>query len=140
PRELEVQVDAHLRTRPSAQPLDRLACPARGRRAVERPRNRLEQRRFAGAVGTDDAGNAEVEVDPRVDVLPEVAEVELIELHQPSTITAGATATAFASSMYATARAISVSRSMSASIARQRSFSATMSLRSTRWPPAAPLA
>src|SRR5262245_66484184 len=97
--ELEIEIDAYLGARAGAEPLDGLARSARRRHAVERPRDGLEQRRFARAVRADDSRDARVEVDAGVDVLPEVREVKMIEAHQvASTIAAGTNGTALASS------------------------------------------
>ena len=128
--QLEVELDFHRRARRRAIGADRLARAARGRHAVQRPRNALEDRRLAGAVRADDAGDAGVELDPRVDVLAEVAEPDAVDPHQASASTDGVAAAAVcASSRYFNPRPTKPSRSMSASSGRARSFSTTMSRR-----------
>src|SRR5579864_5643121 len=78
---LEVELHPYGGTRARTIPPDRLARAAGRGRSIERPRNRLENGRFAGAVRADDAGQAGVELDERVGVLPKVAQAEGVEAH-----------------------------------------------------------
>src|SRR3954470_7178285 len=79
--EFEVQLDTDLRPRAGAIEANRVAGAARRGRSVQRPRNSLENRGFAGPVRADDAREAGIEDDPRVRVLPEVAEAQRVQMH-----------------------------------------------------------
>src|SRR4051812_17540445 len=102
-RQLEVELDAGRSVALRVIGSNRVALATRRRHAVQRPCDRLEQRRFSGTVRTDDARDPRIEVDAGVHVLPEVAELKSIEAHQVSISAAGATWTTVASSMYRTA-------------------------------------
>ena len=80
------QAEVHLHFDPVARggpaAADRIAAaPGRGH-AVHRPRDRLEDRGLPRAVGPDDPGEAHTELQLGVLVLPEVAEVQPVDLHQ----------------------------------------------------------
>ena len=74
--ELEVELDLHRCAGLRAIRANRIARSARRRHAVQRPRDRLEHRRLAGAVRPDDARDPRLEIDSGVDVLPEIAEMQ----------------------------------------------------------------
>ncbi len=76
---------------------DAIAASPDSRRAVYRPRDCLEQRRLAGAVGADDPGEPGTEGQMRVGVLPEVAQREFGEPHARSTGAPASAATSAAS-------------------------------------------
>src|ERR1700682_1136961 len=79
--ELEIQLhfDGSAGTR--THETDRIAIAANRLISVERPGDRFENGRLAGAIGADYAGKTGVEVDLGPDVLPEVGEAETIESH-----------------------------------------------------------
>ena len=89
PAELEIELHAHRRARRGAREPDGLLAAAGGIATVKRPRDRLEDRRLPRPVRTDDPREAKVELDGRVDVLPEVDHPEGVELH-PSSSAPGA--------------------------------------------------
>jgi hypothetical protein len=72
--ERELELDAHRRARFRAQIADGIFIAARRRIAVDRPRDPLQQRRLAGAVGTDDTGDAVAEHNFGIRVLAEIDE------------------------------------------------------------------
>ncbi len=65
-----------------ADPPDRILVPARRLRAVQRPRDRLEDRGLPGPVGADDPCDAGAELELGVGVLPEVHQAQPVQLHQ----------------------------------------------------------
>ena len=81
PREVEVELHPHRRSRRRPVEPQRLVAAARRVAAVERPRDRLEDRRLAGTVGPDDAGEPGVELDVRLGMLTEVRESQPREFH-----------------------------------------------------------
>ena len=81
PGEFEVELHPHRRTRSGTMEAQRLVAAACGVAAVERPRDRFEDRRLARTIGPDDAGEAEVELDLGLGVLPEVEELQSRESH-----------------------------------------------------------
>src|SRR5437773_2812058 len=127
----ELELDAHGRARLRAQVANRFLVTPGGEIAVDRPGNRLEQRRLAGAVGPDDPGDAVAEHDLRVGVLPEVDEAEALQLH------AGLSALA-ADSRYSTPSFTNVSRFSSASSGRPPRNSRNSSVRLRRRAPPPP--
>src|SRR5438128_3928273 len=80
----EPELEVHLDPRPAlrAQPADRVLVPAHRLRAVQRPGDRLEDRRLPGAVRPDDPRDPRTELELGIGVLPEVHEAEAQQLHQ----------------------------------------------------------
>src|SRR3982751_3407888 len=78
---LEVELHAHWRAPSRAREADGVTRAARRGVAVQRPGDRLEQRRLPGPVGADDAGKARVERDDGVRVLAEVLRLDAVESH-----------------------------------------------------------
>src|SRR5215207_248964 len=81
--QLEVELHLHARVRPRTQGTQRLLLATRRVLPIQRPGDRLEQRRLARAVRTDDPRQPGVERDERVAVLAEVREPEAVEAHLP---------------------------------------------------------
>ncbi len=122
--ELELELDFHRRAGHGAVRANGVARSAGRGVAVQRPRDGLENRRFAGAVGADDAREPHVEVDARLDVLPEIPEMQAVEPHQASIEHGGRRDVhrlRFVE-IARCARATSAPRSMSASSGRARGF------------------
>ena len=82
--EFELQFCAKRGARWCPVELDRLARTTRHRIAVQRPRDAFENRRLAGAVGADDAGESVLKFDQRVDVLTKVLQAQRAQLHGAS--------------------------------------------------------
>src|SRR3954447_15552995 len=80
-RELEVELHAHRRAWRRARESNGVARTASRGIAVQRPRDGFEQRRLAGAVRADDAGEARLERDDGVRVLAEILELKPVESH-----------------------------------------------------------
>src|SRR6478672_8054553 len=79
--EHEIELDFDRRARAGAHEANRVAVAANRLVAVKRPGNRLEDRRFAGAVGPDDPGETGLEMNFRLDVLAEIGEPETVQPH-----------------------------------------------------------
>src|SRR4051812_44305799 len=88
--ELEVELHLDACTSRGTQRANGFLLSARCFLAVQCPSNRLENGRLAGAIRADDAREAGVELDERVDVLPEVRQPQAIESHYSSAPAAGA--------------------------------------------------
>src|SRR4029077_6696074 len=111
--ESELELDTNRRARFRAQVADRVFVAARGGIAVNRPGDRLQQRRLAGAVGPDDAGDAVAEDDLGVGMLAEVHKPQPVQLHPvPPPVSLSARA---AVSRYSTPSFTNVARFSSAS-------------------------
>ena len=82
---LEDQLDFHRRARFRARVPNAFTCAARRRLAVQGPRDRLEQRRFARPIRPDDARQAVLEGELRVDMLTKVLQLQRDKTHQSST-------------------------------------------------------
>ena len=82
--ELEFQFRADRCTWRGTVELDRLSRAARDRVAVQRPGNAFQNRRLARTVRPDDAGETILELDQRVDMLPEVLQPECAQSHGAS--------------------------------------------------------
>src|ERR1041385_1204531 len=108
---------------------DRVLVATHGDIAVDRPRDRLEQRRLARAIGADDARDAVAECELGIGVLAEVDEPQALELH------ALAPSGCPADSRYSTPSLTNVSRLSSASSGRRPRNSRTVSLRDCLRPP-----
>ncbi len=80
----EVELHLHARAALRAEPADRVLVAADRLRAIDRPGDRLEQRRLPGAVGPEDSGDAGPEFELGVGMLPEVDEAEPVQFHQGS--------------------------------------------------------
>ena len=74
----EIKLDFDRGARTGAHEADGVAIAADRLIAVERPGDRFENRRLAGAVGPDDSGEAALETYLRLRVLTEVGEPETI--------------------------------------------------------------
>src|SRR5204862_58382 len=110
----------------------RVLVAARGGIAVHRPGDRFEQRGLAGAVWSDDAGDAVAEHDLGVGMLAEVGEPQALQLHA---VPLSALA---ALSRYSTPSFTNVSRFNSASSGRRPRKSRTVSVRVWRRVPLDP--
>src|SRR5262249_52960379 len=80
--EVQLHLDPGARRRRAAP--DRVTVAARGGGAVHRPGDGLEQGGLAGTVRADHAGEAGLELERGIGVLPEVDEAKAIDLHQAS--------------------------------------------------------
>src|SRR5260370_38196388 len=67
-----------------AEAADRVLVAAHGWRAVDGPRDRLQEGRFPRPVGPEDPREPGPELELGVRVLAEVHEAEPVQLHQPS--------------------------------------------------------
>src|SRR6266566_1528292 len=125
--EPEFQLHAHRRARLGAQVADRVFVAARRRIAVDDPRDRLEQRCLARAVGADDPGDAVTKHDFGIGVLAEIDEPQPLQLHGEG---------GSAVSRYSTPTFTNVSRFSSASSGRRPRKSRTVSVSVWRLAPA----
>src|SRR2546430_11936605 len=102
-----------------AEPADRVLVSTHRLHAVQRPGDRLEDRRLAGAVRPDDPRDPRTELELGIGVLPEVDEAEPQQLHQlppsPSTATSPSRPTC---ATYSTPSRTNSARSKSASSGR----------------------
>src|SRR3989475_10629525 len=131
--DLEAELEVHLDARPTlrAEPADRVLVPAHRLHAVQRPGDRLEDRRLAGAVRPDDPRDPGTELELGIGVLAEVHEAEPQQLHQvppPSSPSRPTCAT------YSTPSRTNSARSKSASSGRCSRNSWTVSGRVCRCP------
>src|SRR5207244_967728 len=80
----ESELEVHLDARPTlrAEPADRVLVSTHRLHAVQRPGDRLEDRRLAGAVRPDDPRDPGTELELGIGVLAEVHEAEPQQLHQ----------------------------------------------------------
>src|SRR6266702_3200926 len=88
--QLEIELDFDWGTRSRSHEADGLTISTNRWVPVQRPGDRLENRGFAGAVGSDDSGQTRSELDLRLRVLTEVGELDAIQSQAaPSTSSAG---------------------------------------------------
>ena len=87
--ELEIELDFYRRARSGTDEANRIAVAANRRNAVQRPRDRFQNRRLAGAVGADDAGETTLEADLGPHMLAEIRELEVVQLHAFASSTVG---------------------------------------------------
>ena len=119
----EPELELHLDRGPAlrAEPADRVPVAPQRLRAVDRPGERLQERRLPGAVGPDDARDPGPELELRGGVLAKVDQPEPMQLHQrtpPSRPTC---------STYPTPSCTNAARSRSASSGRCSRNSRTVS-------------
>src|SRR2546430_5679075 len=100
-----------------AEPADRVLVSTHRLHAVQRPGDRLENRRLAGAVRPDDPRDPGTELELGVGVLPEVHEAEPQQLHQARPSPARSPS-ASACATYSTPSRTNSARSTSASSGR----------------------
>ena len=79
--QFKVELCAQRRARGRAVKTDRFACSASDRIAVQRPRDPFENGGLAGTVRPDDAGEASLEFDLRVDMLAEILQSQRAQSH-----------------------------------------------------------
>src|SRR5689334_11146707 len=87
--QLELELDFYGRASTRSDEANRIAIATDGGVAVQRPRNRLQNRRLAGAVRTNDAGKTALESDPGARMLTEIGEPEFVQPHAGTSSAAG---------------------------------------------------
>jgi hypothetical protein len=88
--ELELHLD--LGSRRCVAAANRLPAPPRGRHAVHRPGDGLQQSGLPRPVGPDDAGEAGAQLEVGELVLTEVGEANPLDAHQPAAVASRSTA------------------------------------------------
>src|SRR5690606_3593209 len=85
PRQLEDQLDLDTAATRRTGEADRVVRPARGRRAVDGPRDRFQDRALPRSVRADDPGQPGPELDLGLGVLTEVEQAQADQAHRPLT-------------------------------------------------------